>query len=92
MEQVATDVKKDRTRRLIEQTKKQINDFLSTIKGSSQRVIIESDGCGRAENFCSVKIENIEDFKQKTDGKIEVVLFDNSFVKKVSTTKQPLNK
>ncbi len=56
MPQVDYAIRKLRTKKLIEQSSKQMNDFLEKMVGTTQKIICEYGNSGRCENFAPVKI------------------------------------
>ena len=56
MPQVDYNIRKTRTKQLIDQTNKQLNYFLQTMIGTTQKVLCEYGNTGRCENFAPVKI------------------------------------
>ena len=64
MPQVPMKTRKERNKIITQQTKSQVNDFLQSLIGTTQNVVIEYGNCAKAESFASVIIaENDETLK-----------------------------
>ncbi len=58
MPAVAMEVRKERTRILINQTTQQMQKFMQNMIGTNQEILCENGGIGRCKNFAPVKIDN----------------------------------
>ena len=58
MPQVPPQIVKQRARRLREACTRQRADWLEGLVGTRQRVLVERDGCGHAENFAPVQVRH----------------------------------
>jgi len=58
MPQVSGAIKKQRAKLLREATTKELDKFLTTMVGSTQKILLENDNIGRCENFVQVKLLN----------------------------------
>lgn len=56
MPQVNGALKKERAKLLREETKKQLDKYLATMVGSSQKLLLENGNIGRCENFVQVRL------------------------------------
>ncbi len=60
MPQINNNIKKQRAKALREAGENELNKFLDTLIGTTQKIILEENNIGRCENFAVVKLENLE--------------------------------
>ncbi|WFW29677.1 MAG: tRNA (N(6)-L-threonylcarbamoyladenosine(37)-C(2))-methylthiotransferase MtaB [Wolbachia endosymbiont of Menacanthus eurysternus] len=70
MPQVPEDIRRERVKSLREINKKMIDDFYQSLIGTTQRVLVEKNNIGRAENFASIKLLSRVDAKSIVDTSI----------------------
>ena len=67
MPQVNGLVKKQRAKQLREATTKELNKFLATMVGSSQKVLLENGNIGRCENFVQIQLLEVPNYAKVGD-------------------------
>ncbi len=78
MPQVPKSIRKERTRYLREMNKKMTSDFLQSLVGTTQSILIEQNCIGRAENFALVKVES--ELSDKSIIKSDIVATHNNYL------------
>ena len=78
MPQVDYNIRKTRTKKLIDQTAKQLDCFLQTMIGTTQKVLCEYGNTGRCENFAPVKI--VGDYTQGQIVEYKILYVNNNML------------